>query len=258
MSKPMVLALGTFDGMHLGHKKLIEKTVDISKKRKFSSACYSFNNVPVSFSLHLKHLQLMSCDDKKKALEELGIEHIIMRDFDLDLMNTEAESFVKELLSKYNIKHMVVGKDFSFGKGGKANSLYLKRLGDVYGYDTEIIDFVLDEEGKFSSSRLRAGLIEGDLSSVRHLLGRNFCFSAFIRNKLSAQNSYVAVPNFDMVRLKQGRYKIRLALPTYSEELYAFCYVSDFYSDLVLEFQSSNEILKDANLVRIELLVYLG
>lgn len=214
MSKPLVLALGTFDGLHLGHIALIRRTLELAKEYSYSSACYTFHNVPVSRSLGLRNIQLMSSPHKRKLLEELGIELILMRDFNEELMNTEPEDFVKDLVLNYNIAHMVVGKDFRFGKQGQGTSLYLKTLGEKYHYKTEIIDFVIDEEGKLSSSRLRAKLREGDMEGARHILGRPYSLYLPISEMTFKSNRgkavFVIKPDFDMSPIKAACYKARI------------------------------------------------
>lgn len=223
MSKPLVLALGTFDGLHLGHIALIRRTLELSREYSYSSACYTFHNVPVSRSLGLKNIQLMSSLHKRKLLEELGIKLILMRDFNEELMNTEAEDFVREIVLNYNIAHMVVGKDFRFGKQGQGTSLYLKSLGEKYRYKTEIIDFVFDEEGKLSSSRLRAKLREGDMEGARHILGRPYSLYLPIyesdTKKSGEKGIFLMKPDFGISPIKAARYLGRISHSTFHESV---------------------------------------
>lgn len=221
MSKPLVLALGTFDGLHLGHRALINRTLELARLKGASPACYTFSNVPASFHLHLSNIQLMSREHKEDLLRKAGIEVIIMRDFDDGLMKTDPEDFVRDLMNHYPISHMVVGKDFRFGSRGKGTSLYLKSLGALYGYETEIIDFVFDEEGKLSSSRLRARLREGNMEAVRKMLGRNYSFLSPILRADDGEGGprYLMRPSFDIAPLRMGYYKALVIGPHNREEV---------------------------------------
>lgn len=222
MSKPLVLALGTFDGLHLGHRALIERTLSLAKEKAYRTACYTFTNVPASYSLGLSNLQLMSPSHKEALLRELGLDVLILKEFNELIMNTEPEDFVRELVSDYEIAYMVVGKDFRFGRKGSGTSLFLKSLGEKYGYQTEIIDFVYDEEGKLSSSRLRAKLREGDIEGCRHILGRNYGFMAPVlrERSIDAEGGVCSMkPGFDIAPVKHGAYKALITNPEFREEV---------------------------------------
>lgn len=256
MNKALVLALGTFDGLHLGHRALISRCLELARELGLGSACYTFRNVPAAFSLGLSNIQLMSASHKEDLLRQLGLDLIIMEDFNEKLMNTEPEDFVKGLLFHFDIGLMVVGKDFRFGRGGQGTSQILKNLGLKYGYETEIIDFIYDEEGKLSSSRLRARLREGDMEATRHILGRNFSFRAAITMKAGSHEKfwplYTMRPDFDIAPIKQGAYRVLLKSGAFKEALEAGLVASAPPSMWELEFSYGGPLELGSNVYELE------
>ncbi|MEW6623234.1 MAG: bifunctional riboflavin kinase/FAD synthetase [Bacillota bacterium] len=167
------IALGNFDGVHLGHRRLIEKCIKEAKDNNFKSLVYTFlphpDKVlrPDSFKGYINSL-----DFKKKLIESLGTDALILHKFTLKLANLEPESFVEKYLVKnFQPRRIYVGFNYSFGKGGIGNPLLLAQLGDKYDFEVDVIPPVTIEGYPISSSRIRHCLSIGDIEGAKIQLG---------------------------------------------------------------------------------------
>ncbi|MGI6172658.1 MAG: hypothetical protein ACOYI8_02025 [Christensenellales bacterium] len=165
-----VMALGMFDGVHLGHRALLAQTAAEAKRRDIRSLVYTFSNHPKSvFSTAPE--PLMSADEKRQIILSLGIDEVVMRPFDKETANLSPEAFIEGILSEYRVQCFAVGRDYAFGRGGKGNVETLLSLGKTHGFGVLAIDDVLYEGETISSTRIRALLDAGDAETAKKLLG---------------------------------------------------------------------------------------
>ena len=200
--KNLCLCIGNFDGIHLGHQFLIKKIIKNAQSNNLKSAMLTFVPHPkVYFKRTNDNFNIMTNEDKKNFLNLLGVENYIEYKFNKTLSSLDAKSFIEKILvQQLNIKKIVVGKDFRFGKDRKGDSKLLKKLSSKYGYKLLVIGDVKNKKTniKFSSSTIRRHINEGSFEKVSQALGRNW----FMRGKIIKGNQKARLINFPTANMK--------------------------------------------------------
>lgn len=164
------VALGFFDGLHLGHKKVIKKTIYF-KNKGLIPAVFTFSQNPKSVLSDSDIMQITNLDEKERYLEKMGVELFYAVDF-LKIKDLSPEEFVKEILfKKLNAKVAVCGFNYHFGRGAAAGAEDLKKICKKYGIKTYIIKPVLYKKEIISSTKIRNALINNDLQTANDMLG---------------------------------------------------------------------------------------
>ncbi|UXH45372.1 bifunctional riboflavin kinase/FAD synthetase [Rossellomorea vietnamensis] len=174
---PLVLALGYFDGVHKGHQRVIRAAVEEAKEQDVSSAVMTFDPHPSVVLGHKhKHIHYITpLEDKKEIIKELGVDYLFIVRFTSEFANLTPQDFVDQYIIGLNVRHVVAGYDYSYGRMGKGTMETLPfHSRDMFGSTTvsKLTDADLDL--KVSSSLIRENLKEGDVSRVKNLLGRPF------------------------------------------------------------------------------------
>lgn len=160
-----VVTLGKFDGIHRGHKALIDRVLQYGDKNVVRTVC-AFETAPVS---------LLAKKERRQMLENMGVDLLVECPFTADLICMMPETFVKKILVKQlKAVHVVVGADYHFGYRRSGNVDTLIELGRKYGFTVEIVRKVLDIEDKVSSSTIRKELSVGNMERVNELLGYEY------------------------------------------------------------------------------------
>lgn len=168
-SLPTAVALGYFDGVHIGHQKVLKKTVKF-KKNNLIPTVFTFSSNPKSEIMKTPEKKIFSMAEKQSAMENLGIEIMYVTDF-LKIKNMSAEQFVREILFKtLNAKVVVCGFNYHFGAGGISDATDLKRICMDYGITTKIVNPVLFNKTPVSSTRIRKALMEGNAFDLQNML----------------------------------------------------------------------------------------
>lgn len=177
------VALGNFDGLHMGHQGLIKAMVIKSKELGIKPSVLLFQN-HTKMTLEGKGPQLLTTlEQKHSVLEDLGVEIIYTMEFNEQIMKLTPEEFVKDILvNKLNIKAVVIGTDYRFGHKASGDANLLKELGNKYGFHVNILDPVYIDGNKVSSTLIRELLSNGDLEAVRLLLGREYTLTGKVVN----------------------------------------------------------------------------
>lgn len=164
--------IGNFDGVHIGHSRIIEKVVSLSKEYNLRSVVITFDPHPVRF--FGQEIQLLTDLEKKnEILGEMGVDYHLIMDFNKDLMTMDPEVFVREILTKkLKTRFLVVGYDYKFGARRKGDFELLKLLSTKYGYTAFKYDKVVIDGLTVSSSNIRRLLQEGNLKLSNKMLGR--------------------------------------------------------------------------------------
>lgn len=174
--EPLGIALGTFDGLHIGHQKVIGDMVAYCKAHGYKSVVYTFSNHPRELTRNGHRVQkLVNNEDKEKLIEATGADFLLMMPFDERFMKTSPEQFVRDyLIDGMNVKAIAVGFDYRFGKGAEGDVDLLKALKAKYGYELLVIEPVALAGHKVSSSEIRDRIKHGDMAAARKMLGRPY------------------------------------------------------------------------------------
>jgi riboflavin kinase / FMN adenylyltransferase len=165
------IALGSFDGLHLGHMELINKTLELSKKNNIKSMVYTFKNHPLSVINKEKVPKLlMSNETKLNILEKLGLDIINLVDFDCEYMKISPEAFIENMVKHYNVKGLIVGFNYRFGYKNSGNIDLLKEYSKKLDFELHVIDSVTYEGEVVSSSRIRGLLSDGSVEVANKML----------------------------------------------------------------------------------------
>ncbi|WP_058485199.1 bifunctional riboflavin kinase/FAD synthetase [Defluviitalea phaphyphila] len=178
-NKFSVVTLGNFDGIHLGHRKLIETVKKESKKRGYQSVVFSFYPHP-QLVIKKNNFQgmIFSRNEKKKKLENMGIDIYIEYPFTKEFANISPEEFVKDILIKQlKTKVIVIGSNNRFGRKQEGNVQFLKEREKKWGISVIEISHVLKDNKIISSSRIRKELLNGNIQKVNELLGSPYVIS---------------------------------------------------------------------------------
>jgi len=177
-----VVTIGTFDGVHVGHQKIIKRLVKIAKKKNLQAIVLTFFPHPrMVLQKDTKIKLINSIDEKYKLLEERGINHLVVKDFTQDFSRLSAQEFVRELLvEKLKTKHIIIGYDHHFGRNRTANINDLKAFGKIYGFKVTEISAKEIDEVAVSSTKIREALQEGNVVLANSFLGYNFMISGTV------------------------------------------------------------------------------
>ncbi|WP_296114998.1 bifunctional riboflavin kinase/FAD synthetase [uncultured Anaerococcus sp.] len=170
-----VVALGYFDGVHLGHQKLMKRNVDLSKKYGYTPAILLFKE-NTSTRVKVDKRYLSSLEDKVEILSELGIKTFCLVNFDEDFMKLTPRDFIKTIITeKLNAKIIIVGNDYRFGYKASGDINTLKDYEDIFAFTTDIVDFEMeDDQDKISSGHLRELIRNGEVKKANKYLGRYY------------------------------------------------------------------------------------
>lgn len=169
------VSLGNFDGVHLGHQKLMKNNLEISKKYDLEPAVLLFKQ---NTKLRLKDEKeyMTSLEDKIEILSSIGIHTFCLIDFDEKFMNLSPREFIAEIINKkLNASYIICGKDYRFGKKASGDVDTLKKYEERYNYKTSVVDFEKEDEfNKISSNHIRDLIREGNIKKVNKLLARPY------------------------------------------------------------------------------------
>jgi len=174
-----VVALGNFDGLHIGHQKVIDTAIAIAKNSGKSAAVLTFEPHPRRlFNPSLPPLRITSLRSKIKLLQNSGIDFIRIIRFNKQFANLSAENFIKDILcEELQVSHVVTGDDFVFGNKRFGNVDYLKEMSGQLGFAATICEQVNIDGERCSSTRIRKLLELGKVGEIKHLLGREYSIS---------------------------------------------------------------------------------
>lgn len=169
------IALGNFDGIHIGHQQLINTMISKAKDLGIKSSLLLFKNHTKATIDNNKPNMITSNEQKFKICEELGIDIIYLLDFDDSLMKLSGEDFIKNIIiDKMNCKLLVVGFDYRFGYKASGDSEFLLELGKKHNIDVIVLDPVYKNNEVISSSIIRNLIAIGHMDEVTNILGRPY------------------------------------------------------------------------------------
>ena len=176
VSRP-ILTTGTFDGVHFGHKIIIDRLKEIAKNQNGETVLLTFSPHPRMVLFPDDHnLQLINTlDEKIKLLEQAGIEHLIIHPFTMAFSRTTSMQFVRDIIvNELNTHKLVIGYNHHFGRNREGSFEHLKEYAPLYGFEVEEIPAQLIDDVSISSTKIRNSLLSGDVSKAANYLGYNY------------------------------------------------------------------------------------
>ncbi|EIW90782.1 riboflavin biosynthesis protein RibF [Capnocytophaga sp. oral taxon 412 str. F0487] len=180
--QPTVLTIGTFDGVHLGHQKIIERVVTTARQEGLLATIFTFFPHPRMVVQHDKSLKLIhTLEEKKQLLQQLGVDLLVVQPFNEAFAQLTAEEFVSTILVQHlNVKKVIIGYDHRFGRNRTANISDMRLFGEKYGFAVEEISVQEVDEVSVSSTKIREALNKGDVITAEHYLGTPYSLTGTV------------------------------------------------------------------------------
>ena len=174
--------MGTFDGVHIGHKKILEKLIQKTKNEDYESLVLTFFPHPRMVLQEHSDIKLLNTIDEKIALlEQIGIENLVIHPFDETFSRLTAEEFVKTILvDRFHIQKIIIGYDHRFGRNRTANIDDLIAFGKEYNFEVEQISVQEINDISVSSTKIRTALLDGDMDLANKYLGYDYFLSGIV------------------------------------------------------------------------------
>ncbi|MEW6068309.1 MAG: bifunctional riboflavin kinase/FAD synthetase [Nitrospirota bacterium] len=212
-----VLTIGNFDGVHIGHQKILTEVIKRAKEIKGTSSAMTFEPHPVKFFSPEKELRILTTfEEKAKLLEDMGIDVLLCISFNKEFSNLLPDEFIQDILvKKINVKEVIVGTNYAFGKNKKGTIDLLRRRGKRYGFTVRAISNVRLKGDIISSSRIRSLLSKGGVSEVSSILGRAYSIEGHVIKGKGRGKSLLNIPTANIttpleVAPKEGVYAVRV------------------------------------------------
>ena len=175
-TKKTIITLGTYDGVHIGHKKILERVLQNTNDEQYESLVLTFFPHPRMVLQGDSDIKLLNTiNEKIDLLQEIGIENLVIHPFDETFSRLTAEEFVKTILvDQLNIQKIIIGYDHRFGRNRTANIDDLINYGEQYGFEVEQISVQEINEISVSSTKIRQALIEGNMALANDYLGYDY------------------------------------------------------------------------------------
>ena len=209
-----VITIGTFDGVHEGHKKIIDALISEARSVKGESVIITFHPHPRKIVNPNEHLQLINTlPEKIELLKKTGIDHLVIVPFNEQFAGQTAIEYIEKfLISKFHPHTIIIGYDHHFGKGRKGNFMLLAEKADYYNYRLlEIPKYILQEVA-VSSTQIRKALLESNVEEANKLLGYHFFFEGVVirgdqlGRKLGYPTANLEYTDTDKIHIGHGVY----------------------------------------------------
>ncbi len=176
------IAMGKFDGIHLGHKKLLNLILD-QKIDDLKAVVFTFEPSPEEFFVGHTVKQLFTKEEKRKAFEKLGIDILVEFPLTEETAATPPESFIRDILvDRLNARYIAAGTDVSFGDKGKGDQFLLRNMSKEMGFELCLIDKVMLDGEEVSSTRTRNQIADGNMKMAARLLGCEYSVSGIVEH----------------------------------------------------------------------------
>ncbi|MDI9308720.1 MAG: bifunctional riboflavin kinase/FAD synthetase [Limnohabitans sp.] len=180
--KKTIITIGTFDGVHKGHQKVLSKLINEARECELESLLLTFDVHPRIILEKESEVQLLTTNcEKIKLLEEEGIDNLVIQKFDKQFAELPGRDFVQQVLvEKLNTKKVIIGYDHRFGKNRQCGIEDLILYGEEFGFEVEQISAKEIDEIKISSTRIRNAILEGRIGIANDYLGYHYFFSGVV------------------------------------------------------------------------------
>lgn len=177
--KSTVVTIGTFDGVHIGHQKIVSRLIEAGCRDNLNSVILTFFPHPRMVLQKDANIKLLNTiEERSEILDKLGLDYLLIKEFSVAFSRLKAEEFVKQILvDKLKAKKVIIGYDHRFGRNRNADIEDLKKYGQQYGFEVEEISAQDINDVAVSSTKIRAALKEGHIDKANSYLGYNFMLS---------------------------------------------------------------------------------
>lgn len=218
-SKPTIITIGTFDGVHIGHSKILERLINNAKNLDLQSAVLTFFPHPRMVLQKDADIKLLNTlEEKKQILEEIGLNYLIVHPFTTAFSRLSALEFVRDILvNQLKVKKIIIGYDHRFGRNRNANINDLIGYGNTFDFEVEQIPVQEIDEVSVSSTKIRKALLEGTIDVANSYLGYEFMLSGTIKKgkglgkgigfptaNLAIQEAYKLIPDNGVYVIKSS------------------------------------------------------
>lgn len=219
--KNTILTIGTFDGVHLGHQKIIKKLVELKKKYGGETLLFTFDPHPRKILFPEQHdLKLITTTQEKcDLLNQFGIDNVLVFPFDLAFSKMSADAYVSEIIAKkLNTKIIVIGYDHRFGSNREGGINSLKQVSSEYNFDIEEISAEEINQLNISSTRIRKAIEIGNIEEANNYLGYSFFITGeVVKGKqlgrtIGYPTANINIKDLDKIRPKNGVYAVNVII----------------------------------------------
>ena len=215
-----VVTVGTFDGVHYGHQKIITRLQKIAQNCNGESVLLTFDPHPRKILFKDKKIKLINTiKEKIKILSNLGLDHLVIYPFNIEFSNLSAHEYISELLvNKLKTNTLVIGYDHHFGKNREGNIKFLKETNNLYSFNLEEIKAHEIDEIKISSTKIRQAIDNGNIHLFNDYCGRFFEFSGKViqgnglGKKIGYATANLEIENEDKIIPSDGVYAVKCLL----------------------------------------------
>ena len=215
----VVLTIGNFDGVHIGHQKIFRNVVERAKAIKGTSLAVTFDPHPLKVIAPERGVRLMtSFPEKARLMELFGIEALLCIHFDREFANTKPDDFIRDVIAdRISAKEVIVGHSYVFGKGKKGSTALLRRRSGKYGFTFRVVRNARLYSEVVSSSRIRSLLARGRVCESSWLLGRPYMIEGKVVRGAGRGGSLLHVPTANIETSnelvpKEGVYAVKVGL----------------------------------------------
>lgn len=213
---PTAITIGTFDGVHIGHRKILERLIDNAKTSGLKSAVLTFFPHPRMVLQQDVSIQLLNTvEEKKRIMTDLGLDYLIVHPFTKEFSRLSATEFVEDILiADLRVKKIIIGYDHRFGRNRNADIHDLKAFGNELDFEVEEISAQEVDDVSVSSTKIRKALEEGDIRTANTFLGYPYMLSGTIvrgkglGKKLDFPTANLSIPETYKLIPKDGVYVV--------------------------------------------------
>lgn len=219
--KHAIVTIGTFDGVHRGHQKIIERLLELKKQHGGETVLFTFEPHPrkVLFPEQTDLRLITNTSEKCELLKQFGIDHVLVFPFTKAFSQMQASTYINEIISKgLQTKTLVIGYDHHFGSNREGNINMLKAQSSKYGFDVEEISVQEINQLNVSSSRIRKALEQGEIEEATNYLGYSFFIKGeVIKGKqlgrtIGYPTANIKLDDADKLIPKVGVYAVRVII----------------------------------------------
>ena len=216
-NKNTVVTIGTFDGVHIGHQKIIQRLIEVGKAKDLTPTILTFFPHPRMILQKDSNIKLINTlEEKESILKHFGLENLVVEKFTKAFSRLTAQEFVETILVKQlKAKHVIIGYDHHFGRNRSANIEDLKAFGLQYRFEVEEITAQDINDVSVSSTKIRTALLDGDIKTANSYLGYPFIISGTVEKgkglgrTIGFPTANIAVSQNYKLIPKQGVYVVK-------------------------------------------------